>query len=110
MFCSRILRAQPFIYLLSQDPENNFRIFHRFQVPLPNFGFLACGVYQRSTHPVSRMTRLCGTFTADIPSHNALGIRAAVRITSARAYCFIRHKHYGQSQPVRAWTFLYLQI
>ncbi len=41
------------------------------------FGFLACGVYQRSTHSISQVTRLCGTFK-DFSHSKTLGQNAAV--------------------------------
>ncbi len=43
MFCSRRMRAQPFIYLLTHDPDIRFLFFHGSQVPLPNLGFSLAG-------------------------------------------------------------------
>ena len=81
---------QPFIYTF----VSRLRFISLRQAPLPNLGFSLAG-FTRSTAPVSRHARLCGTFKAFFPWRAALGTNAAVRNCPARIYGFIRHKHYS---------------
>lgn len=71
-----------------------FSLLFLLRVPLPKFGLLARGVYQRSTNFVSKITSSLWHFQEYFSIVKDRSYFFCRQLNVALAYCFAKHEHY----------------